>query len=456
MLEGVAAFAPDVLSVTESTQNGAKVARLGAAAVPVGLAVAARNDTLVISTSEILLDSSLRLMDTEDASGSIVESQRFKASQAGLPPGTARTYFDLGGYIGFIRGMVGMAQGAVGFQPGGPEQALISVANTFLDEVSRLETISSSEGVKGRQYIADMRLALAQRDGPGFVEKLIAEQDPIRLFYRVVPKDALNFVITSGIDPETIYDVALAFVKERVPDGVMAAQQWEGMQQAIGFHLKNDLLSWIDGGFGCITLPGRRGSGSECVLLVRLKDAEKARRFVKMVFDLAQGYAESRGQKMSLVRVTEAGEDFRELRIDALPWCRPVVGTPGDLLVLASSQDAAKRVLQTFRGRAPSIKDNPRFAELNVPDVPMTEVYYYDVENSLTSFANLLGTAGFVASLVPEDRDTRPVIKVGAILTKFAAFLRDVDLSLYSAGWTRYDSASHQVNTRMVTAVKGK
>lgn len=453
VLEGFAAFAPDVLSVTESTLSGAKVARLGAGGVPVGLSVASKNDTVVLSTSDILLDSTLRLMDAEDGAGSIAESPRYKASQEGLPPGTAKTYFDLGGYIGFMRGMAGMAQGAAGFQPGGVEQAIISLVNTLLDEVSRLDTISSSERVKGSHYIADMRLALSQRDGPGFIEKMIAEQEPIREFYRVVPRDALNFFITSGIDPETVYDVALAFVKERVPDGAAVAQQWEGMQEAVGFHLKNDLLSWIDGGWGCISLPGRQGGASECVFLMRLKDADKASRLLKMVFKTVKGYAESRGQKMSLARAVD-GENFSELRIDALPWCRPVIGTPGDLLVVASSEDAAMRIVDTFKGDAPNIKDHPRFAGLNVPDGPLTEVYYFDVEDSLKGFANLLGTVGFVASLVPEDRDTRPAIKAGAILTKFAAFLRDVDLSLYTAGWTRYDSAKHEMNTRMVTAVK--
>ncbi len=341
VLDGVAAFAPETLSVTESTLNGARVARLGAGEFPVGILVASKNDTIVISTSDVLLDSSLRLMDAEDDSGSIVESERFKKSQEGLSPGPARTYFDLGGYIGFIRGMIGMAHGAAGFQPGGPEESLVALVNTFLDELSRLETISSSDRVKGPQYISDVRLGLAQSDGPGFIEKLIAEQEPIGGdFHRVVPKDASSFVIASGVDPETIYDVALAYLKERVPDGPAVAEQWEGMQQEIGFHLKNDLLSWIDGGFGCIALPARGGSGCECLFLMRLKDVEKARGFVKRVLDAAKGYVESRGHRMSFPYAVD-GENFRELRIDALPWCRPVIGTPGDLLVFASSEDAA-------------------------------------------------------------------------------------------------------------------
>ena len=459
VLEGVSAFAVDLgaepgfLSVTESTLAGAKVARLGVEQFPVGLMVANKNDTIILSTSDILLDSTLRLMDAEDASGSIVESERFKQSQKGLPDGTARTYFDLGGYIGFIRGMMGMAQGAAGFQPGGPEQAILAIVNTFFDELSRLETISSSERVKGRDYVADVRVTLAQRDGPGFIEKLVAEQEPIREFHRIIPKDASSFLITSGIDPETIYDVAVAFLEERVPDGTMIAEQWEGMQQAMGFHLKNDLLSWIDGGWGCITLPGPGGHGCECVVLMRLKDAEKAKRFLRGAFDVVKGYVESRGHRMNLGYAVD-GENFRELRIDALPWCRPVIGTPGELLVIASSENAARRVVDTFKGEAPNISDHARFKKLKVPDVPLTEIYYYDVEDSLTGLADLIGTVGFFASLLPEDRDTRPAIKVGVIATKLATFLRDVDLSLYSAGWTRYDETKHLLNMRMVTATK--
>ncbi len=65
-----------------------------------------------------------------------------------------------------------------------------------------------------------------------------------------------------------------------------------------------------------------------------------------------------------------------------------------------------------------------------------------------------MGTVGFFASLVPEDPDTKPAIKVGAILTKLAAFLRDIDISLYSAGWSSYDGERHEVNVRKVTATK--
>ncbi len=129
LLEGVAAFAPEFLSVTDSTLNGAKVVRLGAGDVPVALSVASKGGVVAISTSDILLDSSLRLMDAEDASDSIVESQRFRDSQTGLPEeAMGKSFFDFGGYTDFIRGMMGMAQG---FQVGKPEAAILAVIRTF-------------------------------------------------------------------------------------------------------------------------------------------------------------------------------------------------------------------------------------------------------------------------------------------------------------------------------------
>ena len=453
VLEGIAGFAPQVISVSNSTRGEARISRLGSEDFPFGLSVFSKRDVVAITTSDALLEGVLGLMDSEDASGSVARDERFIASQRGLQEGTyGRAFFDLRGYLGFFRGMLGMAAGAAQGDPNA--SAALSVAGTVIDELARMEVISSAERIDGKHYFLDGRMTLSQENGPGFIERLLSDQKPLENFARIVPKDARGFYMTSGIDLETVHDGIVELIRDRFPEGEKMIEVWHHIQRTIGIDLKEDLFSWLDGGFGCISLPPRSSSTSpESIAYLRLKENEGARSVIRGFLGRVKSYVESRGQKMEFVGIPGL-EDFKEVRIEALPWFRPVIGLPSGVLVVASSANAVERVAATFREEAPNISENPRFAVLRLPDAPLSEVYYQDAEGSLQGLSNLISAVGFFASLVPEERDTKPLIKVGAILTKLGRFVRDIDLVSSYAGWSRYDGERHEIRMRQVTTFR--
>ncbi len=451
----VTEVAGDVLEIQDSEREKIKVSRLKVKAFPVGIAVASRENIVALCTSELLLEEALDFMVDGDAQGSIVEDARFVRATRGLPEGSySVSFFDLKGYLSFIRGMVNMGAIQAGNDP--RARAAIGALNKLLDGFSRIETISTAEDFKDGKYRIDSRVSLGQVNGkPGFIEELIAGQKPVEDYLRAVPKDAIGFAMSSGVDLEKVYDAAIKFVREASPDAEFLIEQFNGIQDQIGFDLKEDLLSWIDGGGGYISLPGRNGGSAQHVVFLRLKDQEKAKTLVQNILAKVKGYLESRGQDMEIAEMD--GEDmapFRTIEIAALPWFRPVIGIPEGVLVIGTSEDAVRRVHETFRGDAPNIGESERFARLGRPDGHLTEVYYHNLEGMLEEYANLIGTVGFVASLLPEDRDTRPAIKLGLIASKFARFLKDLDIVGDQIGWSVYDPEKHELRSRAVTSFR--
>ncbi len=449
----VAEFAPEQLAVREVERLGAKLLRLELMGAPFSLVVASKRDIVAISSSDFLLDGVLSLMDSKDASGSLAKSSRFSSGFQGLSaPEDGQIFFDFPGYLGFIKGMMGMASGAVNDPTG---QGIISIAGVILDELARMGPITSVEETNGKRMYTGIKVPFLQRDNSmGFFEELIRDQKPLPDgCIRVVPEDALGFYMTSGISFLKIYDALTELVKERLPNGQGLLEQWQSIQNAVGFHLREDLLSWIDGGFGWISLPGKP-AGTETVFFLRLRDEEKAREIILKALEKAKNFLTRRGQAIEFAAVPDMGEAFREVRIQAFPWLRPVIGIPGDYLVVGSSVDAVQRIGAAFGGEAPNFTEHPSYKGMLVPDRPLSEVFFYDVENSLELLANLVSGAGFVASILPENRDTRPVLKVGAILTKLAAFIREVDLLVEFSGWTYYDAEGHAIISKQMARVK--
>jgi len=455
ILEGVAGFAPDFLDVSRHEKQGAKISTLRGDGVPISLTAASKKDVvvLVLSASDTLLDDTFALVDGTDNVDAIVDDPRFIASQEGMPGEPhGHFYFNFDAYVGVISGLVQLAASQGGDSP--QINAVLAVVKTIFEEIRKLETVGLSERAEGDLSVVDSRVVFSQDGKSGFIEKLIAAQEPITAdFVRVVPRDATGFWMTSGVNPLTVYDTIISGVRRLGgEEGEQLLAVWKAVQEQSDFLLR-DLLSWIDGGMGVVMLPSTSGGSGEAVVYFRVTDGSKAKIFLEAVWSSTVEYVRGREQNIDRVKV-EGLPDFEEIHVDAMPWFRPVVGFPEGVVVIASSAEAAKRVGAAVTGRAPNISENPRFQALGMPDGSFTEIFYSDVERSLADLADLLGSAGFFLSLVPEERDTRPVIKTGHILTKLAAFLRDVDIAVDYGSWSSYDAGKRRLETTQATKLR--
>ncbi len=458
LFAAISQFAPENLAVKDSKQRGADVSRLDVigAPIPVALSAASKADLVILSTSEGLLDKALALMDSEDGSGSVAKDPRFSAGLEGLGGSeNAQIFFDLEAYIGFFKGMLGMA--ALGVGDDKNAAGALSIAKVMLDELSKMSRVTTVERTNGDCMTSATKVAFKQDGGVGVIEESIRDQEPLRDFYKLVPVDSKAFFMTAGLNPLKVYDGILNLIKEKIPAAGKPLAKWERIQKKIGISVRDDLLSWIDGGCGCITLPGKTtGQCGECVFFMRIKDSEKAEQMIYGGLELVGKFLESRGLEADLVAIEGLGDEFKQIQIDALPWFRPVIGLPQGSFVVASSADAVKRVGASLFGQAPDFTENPAYAALGVPDEPLTDVFYQNTENSLEGLANLASGAGFVASILPRNRDTRPVRKLGKILLKLSKFLRDIDIVIDRGGWARYDEDNHVILQNMMIRVRPK
>ncbi|MGQ9589422.1 MAG: hypothetical protein ACUVYA_03910 [Planctomycetota bacterium] len=454
-LEGIASFAPETLQVKDSSKLGAEVSSLEAPGVPIGLHVASRRGIVAIATSESFLERALELGESGDLSGSIARDERFRTALAGLEGRTeSQIYFDFSGYVKFFTGLLAMVP--VPPEEESHQRAVLGVARDVLDELARLGPLASVDRTAEDRLVRRMRIGFVQDgDRAGFLEGLVRDQKPLEEVLRVVPKDAAGFYFTAGVDPSRIYDAIVGLVRKHVPDADRALEEWSRLQDRIGFHLRDDLLSLLDGGFGCVSLLGRPGGWSkECVLIVRLRDADRAASALEGAYRRAKRFLENRGQSFEAVPLPQPLESLHELRIGAFPWLRPVVGTAGDVMVIASSEDAVERLARTFTGESPNFLEAEACARLELPEGPLTEVYYGDMKHSLRGLADLASGVGFVASILPKNEETRGPRKLGAILTKLGAFIREIDLAGEYGGWSRYDPDAHAIFARTFSQVR--
>jgi len=433
LLEDIASFAPEVMQVRDAEGSTGVRSSLVIQGAPanIGLYLGASSDTLVLATSQAMLASSTRLLRDGTGEGSIAKAPAFRRGLEKLGPAPAEVemYIDTGGMIDFFSGMAGIMMGM-----GAPPDArpVIETVSACINEFALLRSIVSVERTKGNRTIADTVLLVEEGNSERFLPRLLGMGRTLEGFERGVPKEASSFSASAGCDVAGAYDALVASIRENTIEGEGLLEMWEGIQQQFGFHLRNDLLAHLSGGSTSICFPGKDG-GAEWVWRIGLTNGEAVSASVTGGLQKGAAFLHGRGQEAE-IRPVEGG--LHEIRLAAFPTFRPVVGVAGKSLVLASSAAAIQRSGAVSKGDG--ILESPGFRSLELGiDGPVGAVHYANVEGQLEGFAQLLSAAGFFASLAPQEKDTRPVIKVGAILTKLGRFFREIDLELDRGGFSR-------------------
>jgi hypothetical protein len=432
LLEDFAAFEPNVLQVRDSEGPTGTRSSLVIQGAPFGLFLGATEDAIVLATSQAMLTSSTRLLRAGTGEGSIAKDPGFRRGleRVGAAPTDTEWYMNVGAMCEFVGGMIGMAG------MGAPPQArpVIETVSACVNEFSALRSVVGTEKVKGNRYIADTVLLLEEGSSDRFLGKLLGLGRNLEGFERGVPREASAFSSSAGSDLAGAYDALLTAVRENTLEGEGLLQKWEGIQQQFGFNLRDDLLVHLSGGSTSVCFPNEKG-GSEWVCRVGIANEQAVSSAVANGLQKALGYLRERDQGGEL-RPVEGAAGLQEVRLEAFPRFHPVVGVAGGHLVLASSGAAVRRTTQLPKGEG--ILDNPRFRSLELGiDGPVGAVYYANVEGQMEGFAQILSGIGFFASLLPAQRETRPIVKLGAILTKLGRFFREIDLELDRGGFAR-------------------
>ncbi len=453
LLGEIASLAPDALEVREGSGGGSETTSLVAKGAPIGIQVARVKGTIVLGFGQSLFASTVHLLGAGDCQGSIGKAASYEKALSHLPrERDEEGYFDLAGMCGvFANGITAAGASA------GPQAApVLGAVSTLFEEVAAMQSIAWAARGAGSRLVYDEVVLFEPGSSNRFFPRLFGGSRTVEGLDRFLPKDTVTGCASAGCDLLGAYDALLEAVGN-VEGSEKVLEAWRGVQAQFGFDLRADLLAWFSGEHVSVRVPSSRPGlfgDTTGVQLWKVKNPGEAAARVEGLLAKAAAHVRDRGQEMRIEPATGT-EGLRTISIEAFPNFRPVVGVRGEWLVLAGSAEAAAKVLATREGKAPAIGESERWRALALGiDGPVGSIYYADVEGQLEGFAQLLSGAGFFLSMIPREKDTEPVLKVGAILTKLGRFFREVDVERDRGGFTRPLKGAEGIQVRTVSTFR--
>jgi tetratricopeptide (TPR) repeat protein len=330
----------------------------------------------------------------------------------------------------------------------------IADAVGILDHVAVVET---TDGYSVRKETA-VTLVPDAKERPFY--RVLAPDREMTDFARFIPKEAVNFSVSSGIDAEALYGFLEDTLAEAGPRGEEVLAKIDEVQAAIGLDVHDDILSWVGGTSVSVSL---EDGGS--VWLMQVKDEDIAREKVASAVDFLSNrmsQLELQGPAAAMLPMLtlrsspvehEQLQGFHSLQLMVMPT--PAVwGVTDGHLVMASSADAAAACLATAKGEHPGIRDNARvMSEAVVPDGHFASVIYADKrhmgENMSKGVRMATMMSAMMVAAIP-DKELRPLVaKVGGMVNKLPPVLSKIDFYKSTASATTFDG--QKWHTRAVT-----
>jgi hypothetical protein len=311
-----------------------------------------------------------------------VDTDRFKTAYAAITkrvtPEDMVMFVDIQRVLGDVRGLIDMATAHAKDDPEamtwrGVMFKIMSIMDVADYSVSAMATDGRQQKTYGMLKIQDGKTDSAMC-------KLFAGGRPFENFNEFIPVDATNFSASGAINLELLYNTAVEFVRNDIPEGEGYIAKWNELLATVGFDPQRDVFNWLSGETVSITMPPAVVSpmgGADSVSFIRVKDAELAKQKIdtaiafinrKMKELPPEVQAQSMGFMAPLNFTPATGVDaegFKELQHPMLMMMslRPVMGFTGNWLVFGNSAAAVNKCLAVASGKAKSIRDNPRFKE---------------------------------------------------------------------------------------------
>ncbi|MBK8975002.1 MAG: hypothetical protein IPM29_03680 [Planctomycetes bacterium] len=409
---------------------------------PLQLVAGRAGDVVLLSTSARLARSSANHLASGDTAGTLAGDSALRADLALLPQANESTVFvDFGTILEFATPLLRLASGALADAPESPESAwartLVGAGTTLLEDLGdQLESVLVVTTSDGSTVTSTSLLRHPPGADSARLAALWADRQPWRDWARLVPSDATRFWFEPGLDPAEVADylAELAETHARgsleLPPGTRA------------------LLDAMSGELGAIDLAPRAGATDACplgetIVALRLDDPQLVAARLPGLLDDAVAFLHSREQAAAVQSLDDLSATT--LAIRALPWLRPTFAVRGDLLLVATSPDALRRVDAAGRQRSPA----PHMHEA-VAGGGLLAFGTDQVQTPAFGLGDLLGAAGLTLALLPDELRAEPAIPILArIATKLAPALRALE-SGYRTTWTDLPAPAPDVSLSRV------
>jgi len=429
-------------------------------------------DVLGLAVGDGLVTEAIELLTGTGDRTPLVKTPRFTSAFKELPHAEdTRFFFDNTAMLGGIDKILAAAappptqeQPAPGQTPA--QTPGLPVFRAILAHLRILDYVASVEYTEQLRTIEVSRIALVADARRMALHKVCGPPNPIRKFDEYLPRETTSFSVSSGLDLAAFYEVLLDFVRKDVPEGQTLLDQWEQIQQQIGFDVRKDLLSWVGPTSVSVSLPASSPlalGGGDWVMMLQVTDAPLAREKVNQwLVQLSTLVAQLGGnnpmlaQPLSITPVNiEGAEGFKQVTHPALMMLfRPVIGVKGEYLFVASSPGALKNVLATAAGEHPGILQNETFRrEGLVPDGPVSAISFTDLRGQAQQMGTVLGMVGMFGAFIPADDPKAGVFKaVLGMLQKLGPVGAAVDYYESTASISTFDG--RRIQTRTITNYK--
>jgi len=426
MLDGFAEMAglpPE--SVREVKRQTGTLTVFSVKGVPVLLAAGTVGDALVLSTSTRLATASMRLLARGDGARSLGANARFEQGLSQLPAPTEDVFFvDLHGMVDFWRLVTRMAMMEAGGhgEQGQWRREILGLATVLIDEIDVIDHVVATTNSDGQTTQSTSLIQLVPDFESTEMMAVVGRQRPWTDWHRRVPADATGFGFDTGMNFAALYDLIVARMRE---SDVMEAMLREHQLPLDEFR---DGLGHISGEMAWVSLPPTGLDGcamGEMVCSLRLVKPDAIAGMLPQWVDDASRFLASRGQSM----VVTSRDGIYEIELAAFPWLHPTIGVRNDELVFATSPAALARIERVQQDLEPGIRERAEFRALGIGDHDTVESLAYGrVSAGAGGLPDLISAVGFGMSMLPEDGDTRPIIKLGMILSKLTRALRELDV----------------------------
>lgn len=460
-LAAISEAAGGEVKLEEAEAHGAKVWRLvPPPEVPMKIELAVREDVIALGISQVLLDDSLAMLAGEKDGPRLTANPKFQAAFKGLPKAEdTMMFFDPGALIEGIRGFVAMA--TMGAQQDPEAQKWIAVVNAGLKEVDILESIAATEETDGQRVLTHSIVRLKPGAAESPLGKVFVAGKAPAASHKMVPKEATDFSVSSGIDLKALYTAITGFINKNVPEGQSLLADWEAKQAEIGFHVEKDLLDWLTLEFVSVSLPASSPSpfsSSDWVIMLRMRDAKAAKEHIDGWIDKLQALLKENQQELLITPAEVKGAaGFRSVTHPMVAmFLRPVYGFDKDWMILSNSAAAIEKCLATARGEHPSVLENPRFQREGVKVENATSMSFTDQRQLGQEIAAALGAVSFAMNLVGatnQEPEARAIFGgIGKIIAKLSPIAAKVNFLSSTSSATRFDGQAW--HTEQVTTYR--
>ena len=451
--------------VVTKTESSVELTTIGLPPqVPFHPTVARLDGVLILSTSEALVRQSLGMLQGS-GQPSKFDDPRLKEALAKLPaPEDALVFFDgrqlftkLADLGTFIRQ-----------QSHGDEKAaqVANVIEQVMDQFNIVDYAITSEYTEDHKNCSETLIKLLPNSRDKVLGKMTQGGQPFDQWQQWVPADATAYSLRTGANLHPLYEMVVKILRDDIPEGNEALDQFRQIQDQLDVHLDEDILQAFSGEYVSVTLPPASPSpmgGADSVFALRCSKPERIRELLHRAVEGLQQVPAVKAQQLALTECKELkGFDKLSLSTLAMMGAEPVIGFHDGWMFIGSRAAAVEKVLALQSGDGKSAADTERFQKFGLKiDGAVDTLSYTDLAASTHQSANTVRQLGMIgpmfvgmAGAQADPKDLQPVLDALKLLPSIAKVIDKFDFFEAKLCVTQAGSEPDTYVSRCVTLVR--